>query len=81
MFQCLASRGKLLYYSFASHWNGEGREAAAEYVAVALGADAKKMSLLDDCNVHAEAAPAPPATLPAPADFATTASFFKRPSR
>ena len=50
VFQCLASRGELLYYSFASHWNSEGREAAAEYVAVALGADAKKMSLLDDCN-------------------------------
>jgi acetyltransferase AlgX (SGNH hydrolase-like protein) len=55
VFQCLAARGKLLYYPFDTHWNREGREAAAEYVAVSLGADAKKMSLLDGCNIAAEA--------------------------
>jgi hypothetical protein len=32
-FESLAKEGKFLYYPFDSHWNSEGREAAARYVA------------------------------------------------
>lgn len=37
-FQRLAAEGKLLYYPFDTHWNREGREAAAKLVGAALGA-------------------------------------------
>jgi hypothetical protein len=35
-FKRLASEGKLLYYPFDTHWNSEGRQAAAEFVAASL---------------------------------------------
>jgi hypothetical protein len=36
-FRARAARGELLYYSFDSHWNPAGRQAAAERIAQALG--------------------------------------------
>lgn len=35
-FQCAASHGRLLYYQFDNHWNREGREAAAKFVAASI---------------------------------------------
>jgi hypothetical protein len=49
IFQCLAARGNVLYYLVDPHWNREGREAAAEYLAVSLGASPEKASMLDGC--------------------------------
>jgi hypothetical protein len=37
-FEQAASRGKLVYYPFDSHWNSEGRQVAASVVAARLGA-------------------------------------------
>jgi hypothetical protein len=37
----LAARGRLLYYPTDSHWNSNGREAAAEYIAATMGWGAK----------------------------------------
>jgi hypothetical protein len=38
VFEEAARSGKLLYYPFDTHWNSEGRELAAEWVALQLGA-------------------------------------------
>jgi hypothetical protein len=35
-FKRLAGEGKLLYYPFDTHWNSEGRQAAAEFIAASL---------------------------------------------
>jgi hypothetical protein len=32
-FDSLAKKGDLLYYPFDTHWNPEGRESAAAYIA------------------------------------------------
>jgi hypothetical protein len=47
VFQCAASQGKLLDYPFDNHWNREGREVAAEYVAAFLGGTTKDLKSLD----------------------------------
>jgi hypothetical protein len=36
-FKELADRGKLLYYPTDSHWNSDGAQAAAEYIAATMG--------------------------------------------
>lgn len=36
-FKHLAGEGKVLYYPFDTHWNPEGRQEAAEFIAVSLG--------------------------------------------
>lgn len=36
LFESLAAEGEILYYPFDSHWNSEGREAAAVFVASQL---------------------------------------------
>jgi hypothetical protein len=36
-FEGLAAQGRLLYHPFDTHWNREGRQAAAEFIAETLG--------------------------------------------
>jgi hypothetical protein len=54
VFQCLAARGDVLYYLVDSHWNSKGREAAAEFLAVSLGASPEKAHMLDGCYAEPE---------------------------
>jgi hypothetical protein len=49
VFQCLASQGKVLFYLVDTHWNRDGREAAAEYLAASLGAGTQNATILDGC--------------------------------